>query len=103
MWNHCKVEQAKRTKQAGVGIGVWSQGRHHPESLGQSGEHIVTAHLLRELIETFVEYESAIDFKGFEALHNIVLDINEQLFCYDVQTEVVKHMYDELQRSFETF
>ena len=28
-------------------------------------------------IETFVESESATDFKGFEALHNIVLDIDD--------------------------
>jgi hypothetical protein len=38
-------------------------------------------------IETFVEFESATDFKGFEALHNIALDIDNQLLCCDVQTE----------------
>jgi hypothetical protein len=43
----------------------------------------------------FVEFESATDFKGFEALHNIVLDIDNQLLCCDVQTEAIKHMYDE--------
>ena len=54
-------------------------------------------------IETFVEFESATDFKGFEALHNIVLDVvNDQLLCSDVQMEVGQ-MYDELRRSFETF
>ena len=53
-------------------------------------------------IETFAESESAIDFKGFEALHNSVLNIDDQLFCPNVQTEVGQ-MYDELQRSFETF
>ena len=53
-------------------------------------------------IETFVEFESAIDFKGFEALHIIVLDIDDRLLCSDVQREV-GHMYDELRRSFETF
>ena len=53
-------------------------------------------------IETFVESESATDFKGFEALHNIVLDIDDQLLCSDVQTEAGQ-MYDELRRSFETF
>ena len=46
-------------------------------------------------IETFVEVESATNFKGFEALHNIVLDIDDQLLCSDVQTEVGQ-MYDEL-------
>ena len=52
-------------------------------------------------IETFVEYESATDFKGFEALQNIVL-CHDQLLCSDVQTEAGQ-MYDELWRSFETF
>ena len=47
-------------------------------------------------IETFLEFESATTFKGFEALHNIILDINEQLLLSDVQTEVGQ-MYDELQ------
>ena len=53
-------------------------------------------------IETFVEYESATNFKSFEAIHNIVLDIDDQLFCFGVLTEV-GHMNDELRRSFETF
>ena len=53
-------------------------------------------------IETFGEYESAINFKGFEALHNIVLNINDQLLCSDVQTED-RQMYNELRRSFEMF
>ena len=39
-------------------------------------------------IETFVEYESATDFKGFEALHNIVLDIDDGLLCSNAQTKV---------------
>ena len=39
-------------------------------------------------IETFVEYESATNFKGFEALHNIVLDIDDILLCSNVQAEV---------------
>ena len=38
-------------------------------------------------IETLVENESAIDFKGFEALHNIVLDIGDRLLRSHVQTE----------------
>ena len=53
-------------------------------------------------IETFVESNSATDFKGFETLHNTVLDIDDQLLCTDVQTEA-EQIYDELQRSFETF
>ena len=32
-----------------------------------------------QLIETFVEFEGATDFKGFEALHNIVLNIDDQI------------------------
>ena len=59
--------------------------------------------MLREPIETFAESESATDLKRFKALHNIVLDIDEQLLYSDVQTEAIKHMYDELRRSFETF
>ena len=50
----------------------------------------------------FVESESATDFKGFEALHKIFLDIDDRLFCFDVQTEVGR-MYDEQRRSAETF
>ena len=50
-------------------------------------------------IDTFVEYGMATDFKGFEALHITVVDIDNQLLCYDVQTEV-RQMYDELWRLF---
>ena len=53
-------------------------------------------------IGTFVESNSATDFIGFEALHNNVLDIDDQLLCSNVQTEVEK-MYVELQRSFKAF
>ena len=55
-----------------------------------------------QLIKTFVESESAIDFKGFEALHNNVLDIDNQFLCSNVQMEV-EQMYDELGQSVETF
>ena len=53
-------------------------------------------------IEMFVESESATTSKTFEALHNIVLDIDDQLLCSDVQTEA-RHMYDELRWLFKTF
>ena len=54
-------------------------------------------------IETFDEYESATDFKGFEAaLHNTIPDIGDQLLCYDVQTEA-RQTHDELRRLVETF
>ena len=53
-------------------------------------------------IDTFVESKSATDFKGFEALHNNVLNIDDQSLCSDVQTKTVQR-YDELRRSFEMF
>ena len=53
-------------------------------------------------IVTIVDFESTTDFKDFEALHSIVLDIDNQLLCSDVQTEAGQ-MSDELQRSFEAF
>ena len=55
-----------------------------------------------QLIEAFAESESATDLKGFEAPHITVLDIDNQLLCSIVQTEVGQ-MYDELRRSLETF
>ncbi len=53
-------------------------------------------------IETFVESKSAADFKGFETLHNIVLNIDDQLLCSNGRMEVWQ-LYDELRWSFETF
>ena len=99
MWNHYKVEQTKHTKQAGIKAGVWSRWRHHPKSMGQIGRTYCNE---IQLIETFVESDSATDFKGFEALHNNVVNIDDQLLCSNVQTEV-EQMYDELRRFFETF
>ena len=46
-------------------------------------------------IKAFDEFESATNFKGFEALPSIVLDIDDQLICSNVQTEA-KQMYDKL-------
>ena len=43
-------------------------------------------------IKTFAEPESVTDFKGFEALHNTVLDIDNQSLCSNVQTEVNRCM-----------
>ena len=48
-----------------------------------------------QLLETFVESESATNFKGFEALHNNVLDTDDQSLCSNVQMEA-EQMYDEL-------
>ena len=51
MWSHYKVEQTECAKQAGTRAGVWSQWRHHLESLGQSGEHTTTkSNLSRHLL-----------------------------------------------------
>ena len=44
--------------------------------------------------KTFVESESATDFKGFEAPRSTLIDIDDQLLCSDVHTEA-GHMYDE--------
>ena len=52
--------------------------------------------------EIIIEFESATDFKGIQALHRNVLDIDDQLLCSEVQTEA-QQMYDELRRSFEMF
>ena len=40
--------------------------------------------------------ESAKNFKSFQALHNTVLDIDDQLLSSNIQTKVGQ-MYDELQ------
>ena len=52
-------------------------------------------------IETVAKPENATDFKGLEALHSLVLDIDNQLLCSNVQTEVGQ-LYDEPRWSFET-
>ena len=46
-------------------------------------------------IKAFAESESATNFKGFEALHSVVLNIDDRLICSDVQTEA-ENMYDKL-------
>ena len=45
-------------------------------------------------IETFGKCESSPEFKGFEALRNIVLDIDNRLLCSDVQAENGQMYYD---------
>ena len=52
-------------------------------------------------IETFVESESATNFKGFEAPPNIVRDIDDRLFGSENQTET-KQTCDEMRRFSET-
>ena len=58
--------------------------------------------LKSNLSKHLCESKSATNFKSYEALHNIVLIINDQLLCPNVQTKV-GHIYDELRWSFETF
>ena len=53
-------------------------------------------------IKIFAKFESATDFKGFEVLHNNVLDIDNQLLCSDVQTEDGQ-MFVELRQSLRHF
>ena len=62
---------------------------------GKSGTMGRTYYNKIQPIETFAESESATDFKGFGALHSTILDVNNQLLCSDVQSEVGQ-MYDEL-------
>ena len=52
-------------------------------------------------IETFAEYESATNFKGFEFLQNNVLIIKDQLHCSNVTK--FEQMYDQLQQLFKMF
>ena len=51
---------------------------------------------------TLAESESATDFKGFEALHNIVLDIGDQLLYSHVQTKD-GHTYDNCDNCLRRF
>jgi hypothetical protein len=60
--------------------------------MGQLGEH---AAMKSNLLRHSLKFKSTTNFKGFEALHNIVLNINDRLICSDVQTGT-KWMYDEL-------
>ena len=100
MRNHCRVEQVERTKQVSVGVGHWeyevSEGAIQKvfETMRIEGEPPIDNKI--QPIKTFTQSESATNFKGFEALHGTVLDIDDQLLCFDVQTEA-RQMYDELQ------
>ena len=88
----------------------WALGREYEVSEGAIRKVMETMQIEEEPpindeiqpIETFAELKSVADFKGFEALRNIVLDVDDQLLCFDVQTKA-GHMYDELRRLFETF
>ena len=56
--------------------------------------------LIDDEIQPIKTFESATDFKGFEALHNIVLDIDDQSLCFDVQTKLYKLYCDICLRYF---
>ena len=52
--------------------------------------------------EIIVEFESATNFKGIEALPKTILDINDQFLCSNVQTEAqqIYDVCDDLLRRF---
>ena len=102
MWNHCKVEQAERASKRPM-FNDANNEEYCVVMLEDIDEVLKMMRIEEEPsiddetqpIETFATFESATGFKGFGALLNIVLDIDDQLFCSDVQTEVGQ-MYDEL-------
>ena len=64
--------------------------------LYELGRHLsVVTELFRHKSEITVESQSATNFKGFEAVHNTILDIDDRLLSFDVQTEAGQ-MYDAL-------
>ena len=69
---------------------------------GTIGRTYCNGSFVARAYRTFVEFDSDTGFKGFEALHNIVLDIDDQLICSNVQTEA-RQLYDEMRWSFEMF
>jgi hypothetical protein len=63
-----------------------------------------------QLIETFVESESATDFKDFEALHNIVFDIDDRLLSLQCTNEswtnlweITTIIWDVLAKHYQTY
>ena len=44
-------------------------------------------------IETYAKFESATDSKGFEVLYNLVLDIDDQLLCSNIQTKTRQNVW----------
>ena len=98
-------EQVKHATQAGNGQWHKQQRKLWCYAWGRwwSSENDVNDEI--ELPEKFVESKSVTNFKDFEALHIIVLDMDDQLLCSDVQMEVGKMFdeYHELWLSFEMF
>jgi dihydroorotate dehydrogenase len=52
--------------------------------------------------EQIVESQDKVEFHGFESLYKQILDIEDELFCSNVQTEV-EEAFDDLKKSFEEF
>jgi len=52
--------------------------------------------------EQIVESQDKVEFHGFESLYKQILDIEDQLFCFNVQTEV-EEAFNDLKKSFEEF
>jgi len=52
--------------------------------------------------EQIVESQDRVEFHGFESLYKQILEIEDQLLCSNVQTEV-EEAFDNLKKSFEEF
>ncbi len=52
--------------------------------------------------EQIVESQDRVEFHGFESLYNQIFDIEDQLFCSNVQTET-EEAFDDFKKSFEEF
>jgi len=53
-------------------------------------------------LEQIVESQDRVEFHGFESLYKQILDIEDQLLCSNVQTEV-EETFDDLKKLFEKF
>ena len=78
-----------------IGVSTTIISRLSTHSQWKTDKPDATGLIESQPIETLAEFERATDFKGFEALHNTILDINDQFHCSDVQTKVGQ-MFDEL-------
>jgi len=52
--------------------------------------------------EQIVESQDKVEFHGFESLYKQIFDIEDQLFCSNVQTEA-EEAFDDLKKSFKKF
>ena len=97
MWNHCRVVQAERAEQASKQRSMTQITKKYYVVVLEDVDEVMETMRIEEeppiddeleAIETVVASDSATDFKGLGALHNIVLDINDWLLCSDVQMGV---------------